>query len=796
MSSAAHFRTRRGAVARHAGAALAAAISMLAFPLAPVSTAASPDVVLSEVYGGGGNTGAPYANDFVELYNRGSATVDLSGWSVQYASRSGTNWLVTQLSGSMEPGSKYLVQLAAGTGGNGDSLPTPEATGTTNMSLSSGKVALVTGTSALSCGSDCDAAPGVRDFVGYGSANDFETAPAPTLSNTTSATRSPATSDTDDNAADFAETSPTPENSGGSGGGGSSCDTIESIQGAAHISPCDSRSVSGIRGVVTAVDASGFWFQDTSPDTADATSAGMFVYTSVAPTVSVGDDVSVNGTVSEYRPGGSAADNLTITELTNPSVSTLGTAALPAPVVIGTGGRVPPTTVIDDDASGSVETSGTFDADTDGIDFYESMEGMRVELNNPVAAGPTSKYGEIAVLGDDGSNASVRSPRGGIVLRETDPNPERLLLDDRVTSGATPQVDTGDHFSTDAVGVLDYSFGNFRLQLANALTSVSGSLQREVTDAAGAGEVSVATMNVENLDANDPQGKFDALAGQLVTNLKAPDIVALAEIQDNNGALAGSPDADRTWSKLIDAVSAAGGPAYDYRQIDPQNGADGGEPGGNIRVGFLFRTDHVTFAPGPHGDATTAVAVSNSGDPADPVELSLNPGRIAPSNSAFDNSRKPLVAKFYANGEPLIVVANHFASKYGDNPLFGRWQPPQQSSLAKRVAQARAIADFYGEIEAVDADARVVVAGDLNDFEYSDTVNTLVAAGLTDLPATLPGPERYTYNYRGNSQVLDHLLLSPAQAGAGYTVDVVHTNSEFASRPTDHDPLVARLAVP
>jgi hypothetical protein len=103
--------------------------------------------------------------------------------------------------------------------------------------------------------------------------------------------------------------------------------------------------------------------------------------------------------------------------------------------------------VIDDDATGSVETSVTFDAATDGIDFYQSVEGMRVQLSNPVAAAPTNQFGEIPVLGDDGTGAAVRTTRGGIVLRSADANPERILLDDWALAGSTPTVNTGDHFS-------------------------------------------------------------------------------------------------------------------------------------------------------------------------------------------------------------------------------------------------------------------------------------------------------------------------------------------------------------
>ncbi|MCZ7434726.1 lamin tail domain-containing protein [Streptomyces sp. WMMC1477] len=779
--------------------ALAASLTLLA---APASPAASPDIVISEVYGGGGNSGAAYTNDFIELHNRGSAAVDVSGWSVQYASRSGTSYQVTELSGSIEPGDHYLVQLHAGTSGDGAAPPAPDATGSTNMSLSSGKVALVTGNAALGCGGDCDSASGVRDFVGYGDANDYETAAAPKLSNSTSAQRAESAADSDDNSADFTEAAPAPENSassGGGGGGGGECGypstLIRDVQGSAHLSPLNGSTVDDVRGVVTAVKSNGFWFQDPCPDADPATSEGLFVYTSSAPGVQEGDEVSVDGTVSEYRPGGSSTANLTLTQLSGPSVTVLGTAALPAATVVGSGGRVPPSAVIDDDATGSVETSGSFDAGTDGIDFYESLESMRIEVPDPLAVGPTSTYGEIPVVGDGGANAGVATGRGGLLLREDDANPERVIVDDGLLP--TPAVDTGTGFTGPATGVLDYSFGNFKLLLTETLTAGPGSATAETTTlASGTGEVTVASFNVENLSPKAPRSTFDALADQIVTNLGAPDIVAVQEAQDDNGPESGQSTGDQTWLELIDAVTAAGGPSYDYRQIDPQNGADGGQPGGNIRVGFLFRTDQVSFAAGTHGDATAAVQVSASGDADDPVSLSLNPGRIDPGNAAWDNSRKPLVGKFLVEGEPLYVIANHFNSKGGDDPLFGRHQPPARDSETQRHAQAGVVADFAGDILAIDPNAAVVVAGDLNDFEFSTTIDILEDAGLTNLPALLPDSDRYTYLYEGNSQVLDHLMISPSLANAGFAVDAVHANAEFSVQTTDHDPLIARLTLP
>ena len=144
-------------------------------------------VVISQVYGGGGNNGSTYKNDFVELFNSGDTAQSLSGWSVQYASAAGTTWQTTALTGTLNPGHYYLVQEAAGSGGT-TSLPTPDAAGGINMSATTGKVALVSSATALS-----GACPtvGVVDFIGFGTtANCFEgSAVAPAPSNTAADSR-------------------------------------------------------------------------------------------------------------------------------------------------------------------------------------------------------------------------------------------------------------------------------------------------------------------------------------------------------------------------------------------------------------------------------------------------------------------------------------------------------------------------------------------------------------------------------------------------------------------------------
>ena len=195
-------------------AAIASSVALLA---APAAHGSSPDLVVSHVFAGGGNSGAPLTHDFVELFNRGATTVDVSGWTIQYATAAGTTWQATALSGSIAPGRYYLVQLASG-GTSGGPLPAADATGTSNLANTGGKVALVRNATPLSCGASpgsCSSDPNLADLVGYGSATDYEgSAAAPALSNTTALERAVGgCADTDDNAADLSTTAPAPRNS-------------------------------------------------------------------------------------------------------------------------------------------------------------------------------------------------------------------------------------------------------------------------------------------------------------------------------------------------------------------------------------------------------------------------------------------------------------------------------------------------------------------------------------------------------------------------------------------------------
>lgn len=587
------------------------------------------------------------------------------------------------------------------------------------------------------------------------------------------------------------------DNTGGAGGAGV---RIREIQGAAHVSPLAGQAVTNVTGIVTAVRSNGFYMEDPNPDTNDATSEGIFVFTNSAPTVAVGNSVRVNGTVSEFRPGGSGGtNNLSTTQIGgNPTVTVVSANnPLPTAVVLGNGGRAIPNQIISNDAVGNtVENPATlFDPTEDGIDFYESLEGMRVQINNALAVGPTNNFGEIPVVADNGANAGERTARGGVIIRSGDFNPERIIIDDVLVANP-PSVNVGDRFSSPIVGVIDYSFSNFKLLNTAALPAVTpGNLQRETTSLTPSpNQLTVANFNVENLDPNpndgdDDTSKITALANRIVNNLRSPDIIGIEEIQDNNGATNDAVvDATQTYQALINAIAAAGGPTYQFRQIDPVDDQDGGQPGGNIRVGFLFNPARVSFVDRPGGGSLTNTTVTNvNGRP----QLSTSPGRIDPTNAAFTDSRKPLVGEFVFNGQTVYVINNHFNSKGGDQPLLGRFQPPTLTTETQRRQQATVVRDFVQSILAIDPNANVMVIGDLNDFEFSEPLNILRSAGLTPLIETLPANERYTYNFEGNAQTLDHILVSRNLLRRTNGYDVVHINSEFADQESDHDPSVA-----
>lgn len=562
---------------------------------------------------------------------------------------------------------------------------------------------------------------------------------------------------------------------------------IRDIQGQAHTSPYKDKTVVDVPGIVTqVVDKNNFYMQDSSSDDNPNTSEGILVYKS-SHGVAVGDSITVSGLVKEWVLDGyyeKLETDLAMTEINAQSGKITKVSSgneLPAPIVIGKD-VIPPTSVIDNDEFRE------FDPSEDGIDFYESLEGMRVALESPQVTGP-QKYAEIPVITGQ-VEGKVYTEKGSPLLSAETQNPERmfLLLSNDNRDFVTK---TGDSFNGTVTGVMSYSFSNFKILVNEAELPelVESKVTSEVTTIEQAEDkLTVASYNIENFASADIE-KRDKLAKSMVENLGSPDIIGLVEVLDESGETNnGVVKADANYKALSDAIAGFGGPTYAWTEIAPVDGKDGGVPGGNIRVGYLYNPDRVTLNEAPKGDATTAVGYENG-------SLTLNPGRIDPTNSAFNSSRKPLAAEFTFQGEEVIVVNNHFNSKGGDEPLFGKNQPPYLESEAQRVEIANIVNGFVSDIKAKNEDANVVVLGDLNDFEFSAPLATLKGDDLTNLVETLPASERYTYNYQGNAQVLDHILVTNNLAEEA-TLDIVNFNSPYMEehgRASDHDALVAQL---
>ena len=573
---------------------------------------------------------------------------------------------------------------------------------------------------------------------------------------------------------------------------------IYTIQGAGHTSPLNGQRVT-TTGIVTAVDSNGFYLQDPTGDGNNATSDGIFVFTSSRPTISVGDELEVEGTVSEFTPGGAATGNLSITQLGgSPVITTLSSGnELPAAVILGAGGRIPPNQIIDND------NFALFDPEADGIDFFESLEGMRVTIQDALAVSGTNRFGEIYTVVDNGASATGLSDRGTLNIAPDDFNPERVQIqfDSGILPGFEVAVDTGARLGN-VTGVVGYNFGNFEVNVTEPFAPIAQSnLQPEVSVIKAADDrLTVASYNVLNLDPNDGDGdadvaagRFKAIAQHIVNNLNRPDIIGLQEVQDNDGSvISGVTAADATLQLLIDEIEAISGIRYEF--IDNPfigNGTSGGQPGGNIRTAFLYNPERVDFVA---GSLRTVV---------DPAVQQTN------RNNPFFNTRLPLAGTFRFNGEEVTVMNNHFSSKGGSSPLFGRNQPSVSDqpnagqenpaingSLDERRAQAAAVNDFVDGILSSDSNANVVVVGDFNEFEFISPLQIL-EQNLTNLTNTLPENERYSFIFDGNSQALDHILASNSLEGSAL-FDIVHVNIEFAEssqRASDHDPLLSSFAV-
>lgn len=580
---------------------------------------------------------------------------------------------------------------------------------------------------------------------------------------------------------------------------------IHQIQGEEHFSS-QVGQIATTTGIVTGLEQRGFYLQSEQPDSTPQTSEGLFVFTNVAPTVRPGNRVAVRGRVREFQPEQAPGD-LPLTQISSRGEIQVLRENQPLPASIAL--SRPPTEIIYRPATNLKNTPASLNPQARGLDFYESLEGMRVTIPEPQVVGPQNSRHQFFVVSQRGQQATGMNSRGGITIRalsqspylDGDFNPERLRINPKLLPEAQQHqaLQVGDHLAN-LTGILTYNWGNYEVLLdpdQSLKPTRSKKLMPETTSLKGdQTHLTVATFNVENLSAQEPE-RINLVAQAIHQNLQNPDLIALQEIQDDSGSLDnGIVSAAQTAQLLINGIKHEGGPDYEYLDILPINNADGGQPGGNIRVAFLYnpqRLDLVNNPQGP-GQSQTPVQIMATG-------LSHNPGRIRPQDLAWRAGRKPLIAQFQWQDQTIYAINVHLKSKRGDAPLMGLNQPPTLGSQGTRMAQTQILQQFIGELQQQQPQARIILLGDMNDFVFSPPLAQLrqAPANLINLTQVLlPAPEQYSYVYEGNSQQLDHIWVSrnalPKNPTSG-TVDIVHLNAEFIAPISDHDPVVGRLPI-
>lgn len=524
------------------------------------------------------------------------------------------------------------------------------------------------------------------------------------------------------------------------------------------------------RGVVIGVTRKGYWIQDPQRDANTPGSHGLFVFDRRRQ-ARVGSLVEVSGEVIQYRPDPNTRPT---TQLVEQATRILAEQGPPIEPFWLTAERV---------LVRPAELAA----------LLRRLEGMLVG----VAAGatfvaPSNPFGDYVLL-PRGANLA-RTQQGGVLI---DPRlPERWLPGFRVLDyDAAPTVHVGAELLEPILGPLNFRAASYQIAAAGPVRVRQVEVQTLPTSLRNeGGRITVLTLNCFNLDPHkedpnrvqDPDRdvdddvadrRFTALGRAIARDAKCPAIVALQEIQDNDGAeLSGAVDAASTFARLIAAIQRAGGPRYDWADIPPEADADGGQPGGNIRNAFLYDTARVQL------EANTMQ-------------------RLGVTEPAFEGSRKPLAARFrLVHGPGEVEVINvHLASKRHQNGLFEATQPGFDPRLDLRVQQVEVIGAHLAALRAEQVD--YYVTGDFNDFEFSDTLRALIGEHSINLVETVPEPLRFDYNHRGMSQALMHGVVARRQlVGRTVEYEILHANAligtkpgQQGEKPSDHAYVIARL---
>ncbi len=638
-----------------------------------------------------------------------------------------------------------------------------------------------------------------------------------------------------------------------------------------------------VRGVVTAIDTfgtpQGFYISEEVSDwDADSgTSEGIFVRTTGPVSgLTVGETVTVTAHVMEFQD----FTNLNRTYLVNASsiVQDNDSVDLPTLVLDGSAGAHIPNQIISDDNPDffdSVDNAGdTFDAASDALDFYETVEGMRVTITNMVVGdgfvgGSSDNFVYFNAYSADNADPALLNSRGGYTITG---DPQHYPVDtadpgDDVNFGGATMTDGAQHGDIieldfgnvgrggaaafdqlltmgdqlgDVTGIIDFDFGVAKLYVTDALdadrvAALGGSPVQEVTTLSGDDRsLRVATFNVENLSpvgttfsTNNgveitDQAKYDKLAAHIATNLAAPDILIIEEVQDNNGVTQdGVTDASTTWGQLVAAVNAATGKHYQWVDEAPQTSGDvGGAPGGNIRVGFLYDTDRVQLGD-LAADATLAERRAYTDRIGDGVRdagdlIAIDDSQVSGINTAdWSGTRRSIVGEFTFNGQTVYAFGSHLPSKGGSGEPYQLNQDnaggqPANGDWALRSTLAEDVWSVQNYISQTIADAKVVSGGDFNEFWFNRPLEVLTGyatpAGDARVGGTqyvnlmvqeLAPAERFSYDFDGRSEALDSIISDQALAGVA-SYDVVHINTGYNDRAgavnpasSDHDPSLA-----
>ena len=567
---------------------------------------------------------------------------------------------------------------------------------------------------------------------------------------------------------------------------------IGEVQGESHESPLVGKEVVINNVVVTKTDKTGFYVQDKVSDNNPRTSDAIYVASK--DKVESGDLLKVQGTVKEgymeeysVRPGQTfkkPAGSLTVTQIINATITKLGKADLPKALNIS---EKMPKDIVDN-------TPTKYNPETEALDYWESLEGMRVEVTKPKVTGPQYK-GDIYVLPGDYKGQKLNNI-GGVNLRPGVQNTEVLP----VIVGNDFVAKAKDYFNENITGVVTYKNKTFKIDPIdpNALKGLlqDGGLKREVSKIYPAEDkLTIASYNIENFSANNnghdetPEEKVDKIANSFINEVHSPDIITLIEVQDNNGGVNdGTVDGVKSGEKLAQRIKSLGGPDYKYTEIAPVDGKDGGKPGANIRVAYLYNPKRVTLIGKEKGGSEEAARFVNG-------HLEKNPARIDPTSVHFEKVRKSLAAEFEFKGERIVVIANHLKSKLGDDAIYGSNQPSVENTKAKRIEEAKILNAFIKEGLRQNPNLKFVLTGDFNDFEFSDSVKTIVGNELVNLMAEHEQGDRYSYFYRGSNQSLDNILISK-NIKDKVVFSPVHINASFMEehgRASDHDPVVVQI---